>query len=409
MSNFPNQKLTTKEKIAKYKSVKEWGKAMFNSVKSIANVSTVGLTGYSRDKKVLRNLYDGILNVEDFTYVLKPYGDVTAEYPAELRHYDRISNKVHLLVGEEIKRPFNFRAVAINPEAVTEFENQIKQRMIEAIMQQVQLELQNAGLAQGEEINPEEIETPEEVIKLAERDLQTQGEIEANNALNYFKQFLDIEEKFNKGWEDLIVTGDDIFYTSISNNEPLLRRVDGEYFDYDRTQTVDYIEDAQWAYEARWMPVAQVYDEFGEYLEDNDIDALEKMKGTFNQNIGYGAGVPIHYMRDLDYLGGSNRSGYSQIASNSVVRVVNFVWKSLRKIGFVIYEDEETGDVLEKIVDENYRKQPEDLEIEWKWINEVWELTQAGTDLIIRCEPRRNQYKSLDNPNKCRLPYTGIS
>ena len=105
MSQFPNQRLTTKEKIKKYKSLEDWGLAVFNSVKVISDLQSTGLGVHSRERQVLRNLYDGVLDLEDFEYVLKPYGDVTPEYPSELRHYDRISSKIHLLVGEEIKRP----------------------------------------------------------------------------------------------------------------------------------------------------------------------------------------------------------------------------------------------------------------------------------------------------------------
>jgi hypothetical protein len=409
MSQFPNQRKTRKEKIKEYGSIEDWAIAVFNSVKVISDIQSIGIGVNSRERQVLRNLYDGILDLEDFEYVLKPYGEVTPEYPSELRHYDRISNKVHLLVGEEIKRPFNFRAVAINSDAVSKFEDMVKQKIIESMMEEITAEMQAAGMVPEGTVDPSQIQPPEEIIRLSKTDLQSHGEIQANNALEYFKEFLDIQEVFNRGWEDLIVTGDDIYYTGVSSNDPLLRRVDAKYFDYDRTHTVNYIEDAQWAYEERWMPVSQIYDEYFEFLDEEDVNDLEKMKGTYKQNIGYGSGIPVVYMRDTDHFNGHNQNDYTQLGSNSVIKVTNFVWKSLRKIGFVIYEDPETGEVLEKTVGEEYKKQPEDLEIEWKWINEVWEMCKAGTEKVLFTRPRPNQYKSLDNPSKCRLPYTGIS
>ena len=407
MSQFPNQRKTTKEKLKEHDTIEDWALAVFNSVKSISDIQSEGLGVYSRDRQVLRNLYDGILDLEDFEFVLKPYGEVTPDYPSELRHYDRISNKIHLLIGEEIKRPFNFRAVAINPGAVSKFEDMVKERLIASLMEEIQLEMQNAGTIPEGTVDPEQMETPEEVIRLSKTDLQSHGEIQANNALDYFREYLDIQEVFNRGWEDLIVTGDDVYYTGMSNNDPVLRRVEAKYFDYDRTHTVDYIEDSQWAKEERWMPVNQVYDEYFEFLDEDDVEDLEKMKGTYKQNIGHGQGISVVYMNTTNRYSNSNDTG--EIGSNSVIKVTTFVWKSLRKLGFVIYEDEESGEILERTVGEDYKKQPEDLEIEWKWINEVWEMVKAGEDKVLYARPRPNQYKSMDNPSKCRLPFTGIS
>jgi hypothetical protein len=138
------------------------------------------------------------------------------------------------------------------------------------------------------------------------------------------------------------------------------------------------------------------------------MEAIEKMKGNFSQNVGYGSGIPTVYLSEGG-AASSDTSSYLEMNSNSVVKVANFCWKGLRKIGFVSYQDEETGEVLEKIVGEDYIKGEEDLHIEWEWINEVWEATKIGEELFVGIRPRPNQYKSLDNPNKCRLPYTGIA
>jgi hypothetical protein len=156
------------------------------------------------------------------------------------------------------------------------------------------------------------------------------------------------------------------------------------------------------------MPVSQIYEEYGEFLDESDITALEEMKGGYKENIGYGQGIPTVYLRKGEDSHESGNSAYIQ--SNSVVRITHFVWKSLRKIGYRTYRDPETLEILEDIVDENYKKDPiNDINITWDWINDTWEATRAGEELIFGVRPRPNQYKDLDNPNKTRLPYTGIS
>jgi hypothetical protein len=410
MGQFPNQKLTRKEKIKEYGSIEQWAELIFNSITEISTVYNNTDSYNSYDKEVLLDLSNGIITKEDFDYVTKPYGEHSPKYPAEFRHYDRISSKLHLLVGEEIKRPFNFKAISVNPEAVTVTEQVKKDMIIQSLQQELRLKLQEMGALPPEEEGqePQTIEQIEEYINTTYQDIH---EIQANMALEYIKEFNNLLEVFNKGWEYLLATGDDIFYTSTSYNEPLIRCVDPRYFEYDRSPNVEYIEDAQWAYEERWIPSSKVYEEYGEYLSEDDMEAVEKMKGNFSQNIGYGSGVPTIYLKETDDNSssfGSQNSHYT-MNSNSVIRVVHFCWKGLRKIGFVSFRDEETGEIQERVVGEGYKKQPEDLNITWEWVNEVWEGIKLGQDLIVGVQPRPNQYKSMDNPNSCKLPYTGIS
>lgn len=407
MSQFPNQKLTEKEKIKNYGSIENWVKSIYDSIASIALVTNKTSSSNPYEKEVLIDLANGIINKEDFDYVTKPYGNLSPDYPAEFRHYDRISSKLHLLMGEEIKRPTNFRAVSINPEAVTLVEEEKKKLVIQSLQQELQQEIQKqGGIAEDQQVTePMSLPQIDEYMNTTYQDIH---EIQANKSLEYLREFSDLEENFNRGWEWLLTTGDDIYYHGIAYNEPNFRVVDPRYFEYDRSPYIKYIEDAQWAYEERWIPSASVYEEFGEFLTEEDIDAIEHMKGSFTQNIGYGSGIPTVYLTEKDSIG-SNSSSYLELNSNSIVKVVTFCWKGLRKVGFVTYADEETGDVLTKKVDESYTKQDEDIDIEWEWINEVWESNKVGEDLYIGSRPRPNQYKSLDNPNKCKLPFTGIS
>jgi hypothetical protein len=70
------------------------------------------------------------------------------------------------------------------------------------------------------------------------------------------------------------------------------------------------------------------------------------------------------------------------------------------------------GQEIEELVDESFtltkEMKAQGYEIEWRWINEVWEGTKIGSDIYVNIRPLPNQMKSLDNPSKCKLPYTGV-
>lgn len=59
-------------------------------------------------------------------------------------------------------------------------------------------------------------------------------------------------------------------------------------------------------------------------------------------------------------------------------------------------------------VDETYKVTGNEINVEWRWIIEVWEGYRIGEDLYVGIEPLEYQHVSADNPNSQRLPYTGV-
>ena len=142
-----------KQKIAKSKKGKKWGKACIDELEKVtySDMSYNGRSSRYR-KQINYDLYNGQLDQKDFEYVVNPYGFSKNEFPANLQHYDIISPKLQLLMGEEIKRPFNFRVVSHDPESVSKMEEVKKEMMMDflysvlippEVQQQQQLQLLN--------------------------------------------------------------------------------------------------------------------------------------------------------------------------------------------------------------------------------------------------------------------------
>ena len=117
LGDLPRQKLTRNKK------GKKWGRTCIDELEKI----TYGDVQYngrsSRYKKQINyDLFNGKLDQQDFQYVLNPFGFSEGEFPAQMQHYDIISPKLQLLIGEEIKRPFNFKVVSHDPDAISKLE-----------------------------------------------------------------------------------------------------------------------------------------------------------------------------------------------------------------------------------------------------------------------------------------------
>ena len=92
-----------------------------------------------------------------------------------------------------------------------------------------------------------------------------------------------MKKVFHEGMRDLLVTGKEFYKIYIKDNDPYVRRVDPRQFVYDKSIETDFIEDAQWAGEERWLNVNDILDEYREELEDEDIRELEENGVLFSK------------------------------------------------------------------------------------------------------------------------------
>lgn len=403
---LPYQKLTDAEKIKEYGSLKEWGSETINAIIGLSNGGTLSAAVDYGEIQTNINLYHGNLDMDDLKHVTNPYG-VKEAFPADLRNYNIIKPKIDLLVGEESKRPFNFRVIDANPDAVSQVEKVRKELISKSIETLI---MQEAYMAGNPNIDPEvmnkQVQTPEEIDKFLKMSYTDMREHMGNQALNYLIWFTDFKRKTLKGFKDYLITGSEIYYTGIVNGEPVVNVVDPRFFYCQLSPENDFIEDAQYCFYERFLTPSQIYDEYYDFLSEDDIDKIEKIKsGTGQVYIGdSGLGIPIVYQNiDKPNPFYNNR--------DRLVRVIHVCWQTLRKVGFLSYTDN-MGQEVEEFVDESFKLTPqmklEGYTLEWRWINEVWEGTKIGSDIYVNIRPLPNQMKSLDNPAKCKLPYTGV-
>ena len=428
--SFPQQRLSYAKKKA---NSFQWAKDVIDEIDKHKHVGITGQSDFSR-KSVNYDLFNGKLDVNDFEYVCKPYGvDGVGELPAEMRHYDIMSSKLRVLFGEEIKRPFNFKVVATNDEAITEREREQTELLRGYVQQEIQAKIQaaimEAGISPdgmpGEAQDPQAIQqqqqqiqqiqkqmTPPEIEEYMKRDYQGSIEILGNQLLSYLKKKEQLRHKFNKGWKHALIAGEEIYWVGIVNGEPTVRTINPLYFEFDKDPDIDGIEHSQWAKYTMRMTAGSVIDTFGEYLTEKEI------KDLYDDTNVSGAAHPLgspefNYDSSQDVFSSSFPFQWdSNDTSNggSYIRVVHCEWKSLRKVGFLTYVDPDTMELQEIIVDETHKfnKDAGDVKIKWEWVPEVWEGTKIGDDIFVNMRPKPNQFKDIDNLYTCKLGYTGF-
>lgn len=156
------------------------------------------------------------------------------------------------------------------------------------------------------------------------------------------------------------------------------------------------------------MSLTEVYDRLYDKMSEKQLNELLDMMDDRSK----GGVTPEVRKTSLDYphikthsINGFSSNPFEE-ADN--IHVWHCCWKSLKKIGFVNIINPETGMPEEYQVDETYKETGNELDVEWKWIIEVWEGYRIGQDLYVGIQPVEYQHISADNPNAQRLPYTGV-
>lgn len=349
-------------------------------------------------KKTNFDLLNGRFNRTDFDYVTKPYGLHTDSFPAELSHFDIISPKINLLLGEEINRPFNFRVVAENDEAASGVSDSKMKMLINLFTDKEKFEKKS-----DEEIQAD-LAKVGEYMKYSYQDIRA---LYGQHTLNYLMRDLNMLQLFNNGFRDMLASSEEIYWTGIVNGEPVTRTVNPLDITIIMDPDSEFVDDGQAIIEERWLSMGSIMDEFYDELTDEEIDKLEALA---NSPFPPASLSPLLVVNSdtvpIDTPAAALRKGYKD--KDGHIRVVRFEWKSLRKIGFLTYEDE-TGQEQTTIVSEEYKPEKDSGErVEWKWINEYWEGIKIGQDIYLKGEPKQNQRRRMDNPSRCKSGYTGV-
>lgn len=395
-SAFPRQKLPLSKK------GKKWQEDCVNYIIGEGNVTSGGnSTSYYGELQTYYNLYNSIFDEKDFKSITNPFR-VEDGFPATPHDFNIIRPKVDLLIGEETKRPLNFRVIRTSQEATSEMQEKEKQMILQYIEAAITARMSPEEAQQfQQQLQSGEVMPPEQIAKYMDKDYKDIVENTAYHTLTYLRERLDLDNEFIKGWKDGLISGREIYYVGVLNAEPYVERVNPIYFSYDKSPDLEFIEDGSWCCRKMRMPITEVYDRYYDKLEEKDLDKLEEMIGsTPGRNLGDRSPVDMGIqlrIYDNPIFEGSGKS---------LVNVWHCCWKSFKKIFYVTTTDD-AGQPQINIVDETYQPVGNEVSVEPDWIIEVWEGYRAGSDLYFGIQPIEYQHVSIDNPNSQKLPYCG--
>ena len=357
-----------------------------------------------RNKIINQNLYEGKINLKDMVKVLNPANTRAAYIPTDIQHQPIIVPKIDLLVGEDLKRPFDYTAMVGDPEGISRKVDDKKDMIDKKISVLIE---SNPDEKSDEEIQAE-LESLAIYFRYEWKDLR---EVRANKLLKHYWKALNFKEKFNEGFRDALINGEEIYQCGVEGNEPTFERLNNSKVYTVRSGYTSKVEDSDIIIvEDYWAP-GKVIDTFYDELKPSDIDRLSKgyiaSDGSFDQAefaqsfiVGQEGDEMIDGVISAAEIGGGSSVSKIYVDDNGNVRVIRGYWRSQKLVKRVSFFDE-AGDPQTKIMSEEYiADESRGEEIEKLWVNEWWEATKIGNDMYLSMKPKQVQYSRLSNPSK---------
>lgn len=409
-NSFPKQNISYSQKNKKWREqCVTWA-----ANKSFYTYSPIRTTMIN--KRVNYDLVAGKIHMEDIKKIINPKDLGYITIPENLQHYSLINPKIDTLIGELTGRPFDYRVVVTNPNAISQIEES-KRDVINQTLQQI---------IQSTISSDEEFEA--KMQKMSDYftfEYQDMKELRANQLLNHYSKEYNIPLICTNGFRDALITGEEVYRCLIIGGEPTFERVNNQKLSVFSSGYSNRIEDADILIHEDYLSPGQIVDRFHESLSQKDVEFIENgCKGESSHPAdNYGLLLPEearNFAKPSDlFYPSTSAAALSPFDTAGNIRVMTVYWKSKRKILKVKSFNPESGEVVYDLYPENYKPNKDLGEeiVKTMWINQAWEGTLIGgydpddkdnnNGLIINVKPCDVQYNSISNPSRCHFGYVG--
>lgn len=115
VNSFPIQKIPYNKK------TDEWRECCVDYIIGQSQITNSDTVPSEEEMQTYYDLYNSVYSEKDLKYVTNPFNQDDG-FPAMAQDYNIIRPKIDLLIGEETKRPFNFKVCRTSDAAASEMQ-----------------------------------------------------------------------------------------------------------------------------------------------------------------------------------------------------------------------------------------------------------------------------------------------
>lgn len=400
-------------------------------------------TEYSR-KLSNYQLYNNLINQKDFESICNPLGLDVGQFSDSILPYNKTYNKIQVLLGDELARPFSFKAVLTNSDGVRSKLAHRDYLLKQFVYSKIQSTIQQLSSTDKEfvESSMNDILPPEQIDEMMRTSYMDAREVLANKILQYLYKALGVRAKKNDAFKHALIAGEEYVYVGEENGHPCVDVLNPLGVFFHKSPETKYVQDSLYAGYRTYMTSGEILDRYGDFLTEEQARQIDSThEGRFGINsefIGptmkYGHDSSETYWNSLmstpNPEGSYSSSNYS---FNDDWVVYHMEWRSQRKVAFLTYYNE-FGDEQTEILSEDFEVPHtasrttttgvygmrtttyswNDLtgntySLEWKYIPEIWTGTKIGSDIYTMIGPKTYQFRKVDDPYSVKLGYHGLA
>jgi len=362
--------------IAQYE---EWKKRWATFLVTAASAPTIENVRVTEDL----NAFEGNIDPRQFAYITEQYGLRT---PARLVNYPLLNRMVNFLVNETAGESIDVGVECVDESVISEQMEKISKAAAEVLLRPLRRQLEKEIKTQlpDEQMN---IPMPENIEEFMNIDWKAEMEVGMQWALRYMNLTYSLDDLYQQGMKDLVLSYREIYDVSCGDKDPKVRRVDPRTVKYASGPGINWIQDSPWVCEEELMPIALFLQEFKQHLIGKP-QLLEKLNNAQRGDIPQG-------WVDKRFYYEQNSAGY--------IRVVRYRWVAIRPLTYKFNPNPYApGTFFVKKENDGYAgKDARQFPVE-----DVFEGVWA-VDEHIYCDRRMNQVRKPGNYARASHGYVG--
>lgn len=298
MRNFPKQRVPYTTKI---KDDYSWAKQCIDAL--LINYSNSNDSLFSDYERKLSNyqLFNNQLNQKDFERECNPLGIEVGQFRDEIQPYNKTYNKIQVLLGEELTRPFNYKVILTDPEGVKSKLAYRDQLLREYVTSKIQEVLQQLQISSQDQVDPSTVMDPSKIDSYMSTSYLSSREILASKLLKYLYKELDIPHIKNDAYKHGLISGEEIVRVYKRFDVPYVEVLNSLGVIYDKSAETKFIQDGFCAGYRTLMLASDVLDLYGSYLSKEDLDRIDNMDSAFRQEWHKSPNNTMMYYNDANY------------------------------------------------------------------------------------------------------------
>lgn len=396
---------------------------------------------FRNSERIAYDLYFGHQDQNSFNYLTKVG---RFQMPARVRMINIVKPYFDILESTEATRPMPFVVYGVDDNTVQERADEKARKIVDTYLSRLDQKMEQIALvrekmrkqkeeavAQG--LDQSSLSSLELQLKRIEQDAtraealigqdirelerqhtltgKTARERKINDALAYLNQKYKFRQILSDGFRDQLIVDNQIYRINdvYEGMDPTFRRCSPSNIWYQADPNCQYLDEANWIVERRFVSPEVLISEYGGKMTDEQrSEVISRIPRRQTTSIDLNRGI-------LDGLGGNaigcSDSVYSGTTTISydAIEVFEIEWKTVRKIHVKKSVDKKDPSVTHThIISSESEYKPSDERIV-RYVTEYWRATCIGNNAFIDMRPCAFQHRDIKDIGTARSSYVGFA